>query len=44
MWSLFVENCSNNYAGILRKVHLLVDGLGSRENYEDAGKWVNCFS
>lgn len=36
MWSLLVEKfCSNNYAGILRKVHLLVDGLGYSENYED---------
>ena len=28
------EICSNNYAGIL-KVHLLVDDLGYRVNYEE---------
>lgn len=33
--SLFVEKfCTNNYAGILRKLHLL-DGLGYKVNYEE---------
>lgn len=36
MWSLLTEKLySNNYAWILRKIHLLVNSLGYSMNYEE---------